>query len=180
METKKCTKCGEVKPLGEYCKSKRYKDGFFCYCKQCKNKVSERWRKANPEKVKERQKRFYEKNPEKVKEIKKRWCENNPEKIKEKNKRFYEKNTEKVKEKSKRYRENNPEKQKQWQKRFSENNPEKIKEIKKRFRENNPEYNTIHNLSRKFDIPISEIPEEIKELAKLKHKYLKLKENETE
>ena len=34
---KKCTKCGEVKPLTLFAKDKSYKDGHHCYCKKCKN-----------------------------------------------------------------------------------------------------------------------------------------------
>ena len=180
METKKCTKCGEVKPLGEYFKSKRYKDGFYGHCKQCHNKAAERYRKANPEKVKEADKKHRENNREKVREQWKKWRENNREKIKAKKRIYYENNPEKEKEAKKKYRENNPEKVKEAQKKHRENNPEKVRETIIKWREKNPEYDTIYNLSRKFDIPISEIPEEIKELAKLKHKYLKLKENETE
>ena len=37
MNEKKCTKCGEVKPLTLFAKDKSYKDGHYCYCKKCKN-----------------------------------------------------------------------------------------------------------------------------------------------
>ena len=37
---KKCTKCGEVKPLTLFAKDKSYKDGHHCYCKKCKNEGS--------------------------------------------------------------------------------------------------------------------------------------------
>ena len=34
---KKCTKCGEVKPLTLFSKDKSYKDGHHTWCKKCKN-----------------------------------------------------------------------------------------------------------------------------------------------
>lgn len=32
---KRCTKCGDVKPLGEFHKAKNTKDGYYCQCKSC-------------------------------------------------------------------------------------------------------------------------------------------------
>jgi len=36
MTTKKCSKCGEVKPLSEFHRHKRYKDGVYFSCKSCR------------------------------------------------------------------------------------------------------------------------------------------------
>ena len=36
METKKCTKCGQEKPVSEFNKSAASKDGLQNYCKECK------------------------------------------------------------------------------------------------------------------------------------------------
>ena len=38
MKTKKCTKCGEVKPLDEFYGNKQSKDGKAHQCKICINK----------------------------------------------------------------------------------------------------------------------------------------------
>lgn len=35
LRTKKCTKCGKKKPLSEFCKSTRFKDGLSYTCKKC-------------------------------------------------------------------------------------------------------------------------------------------------
>lgn len=32
---KKCNICGEIKPLNEFVKDKKYKDGYRCQCKAC-------------------------------------------------------------------------------------------------------------------------------------------------
>jgi hypothetical protein len=38
-DSKKCTKCGEVKPLDDYYKDRRSKDGRYSKCKICHNSV---------------------------------------------------------------------------------------------------------------------------------------------
>lgn len=35
METKLCTKCGQVKPVSEFGLNKSKKDGLQCHCKEC-------------------------------------------------------------------------------------------------------------------------------------------------
>lgn len=51
METKKCNKCGKVKPLSEMCR-RRDKTGEFKYlslCKSCKAEYNNRYMQANQE-----------------------------------------------------------------------------------------------------------------------------------
>jgi len=84
------TEIPENKYLGKLCKrghdwngtgkSLRYKSGA---CVKCTAETYRKWRKNNPEKVKENDRRWYRNNPEKVKERSKRWKRNNPEKVKE-------------------------------------------------------------------------------------------------
>lgn len=40
METKICTKCGEDKPLSDYYKDKRARDGLYPHCKACHYKLT--------------------------------------------------------------------------------------------------------------------------------------------
>jgi len=41
---KKCTKCGQWKPISEFSKSKTHRDGLYSWCKECdKEKGKERW-----------------------------------------------------------------------------------------------------------------------------------------
>ena len=108
-----------------------------------------RWKKANPEKVKEEKKRWRERNREKLGEKKDRWKEANPEKMKEYRKRYREgknarqevdekrlrETTRKARERKQRWRKANPEKVKEQSKRYRKANPEKMKEYRKRYRE---------------------------------------------
>lgn len=48
-----CRKCGWPKPLSDFGKDRGRRDGHTSACKECKNKQSAAWQKANPERVKE-------------------------------------------------------------------------------------------------------------------------------
>ena len=54
MESKKCTKCGEVKELGEYYKQKTGKSGLLASCKTCSNVYQKIWKAKNLDKNKAR------------------------------------------------------------------------------------------------------------------------------
>ncbi len=49
---KECRRCKEVKPLTDFYKNKANKDGLGTYCKPCSNRISNEWRKKNPEALK--------------------------------------------------------------------------------------------------------------------------------
>ncbi len=59
MDTlKKCSKCGEVKPVSEFGKDKGAKDGLFRWCKVCNRNHQKEYRAKNPEKAKAATKRW--------------------------------------------------------------------------------------------------------------------------
>ena len=65
MESKKCTKCEEAKPLAEFRLEKRNKSGVAAICKKCcyaGTAASKAWRSKNKERAKEIAKKSYEKN----------------------------------------------------------------------------------------------------------------------
>lgn len=80
--TKKCSKCGEVKLLGEFYKKKMGKYGRSSYCSKCASIINKKWYYINisgevlPEarrtKGIDASKRYKKENPEKVKECRKR------------------------------------------------------------------------------------------------------------
>jgi phage terminase large subunit-like protein len=71
--TKKCTKCKEVKPKGEFYKNKSTKDGLQGACKACYSAYHE----ANRPAILEKQKAYHEANPEKEAKRKKAYNEAN-------------------------------------------------------------------------------------------------------
>ena len=158
---KRCSKCEEEKPLEEFHKHKRSKDGRRSSCKECQKQ----WRENNKEKRREYNKQYREKNREKILEQKKQYYDNNKEKILEQQKQYYDNNKEKIIEQKKQYHENNREKIREYNKQYFKNNKEKIIEYQKRYRENNrekmnqyrrqrykndPKYRLRHNISRAF------------------------------
>lgn len=50
MTAKTCSKCIENKPVSEFRKDRKYKDGYFAWCKHCHKQYARQWRLSNPEK----------------------------------------------------------------------------------------------------------------------------------
>ena len=66
-EMKTCTVCAETKELFEFGVSgKKSGCGYKSSCRACCNAATAKWRKANPDKVKEKEKQYYDANKEKI------------------------------------------------------------------------------------------------------------------
>lgn len=63
MDEKPCVRCGDTKPLEDFHRDNRRRDGRGSYCKSCGNAVKKGWRDKNPEKVKRNRRKHY--RPEK-------------------------------------------------------------------------------------------------------------------
>ena len=61
---KQCSKCGEQKPLDEFHRDSKRRDGRHGHCKTCVLARVTKYRADNPEKIKESQRRSRAKNPE--------------------------------------------------------------------------------------------------------------------
>ena len=68
MKTKVCSGCKVEKPLSEFPKNKREKDGFHHYCKMCNNQRVNKW---------------YHQNRDSQIRIRKQWRTNHPDKQRE-------------------------------------------------------------------------------------------------
>ena len=112
MQLKKCSKCGEEKPLEEFYKDKIKKDGRKSICKICSLIADKEWREKNKERVKELKQNWDKANKERVKEIRqnwnKKWRSNNDnrEKAKAAQREYNKKNSEKINAGERRRREN--------------------------------------------------------------------------
>ena len=98
MTAKVCSKCKKEKPLDSFHKGKGYRFGVKSTCKVCckfidserysekKDQISAnnlRWKKENPEKVKEIQSRSRQKNQVKRNETLRSWRVENPDKVRQ-------------------------------------------------------------------------------------------------
>lgn len=63
-KTKKCNKCGEIKPIAEYHVQKSTKDGLKHHCKACAKKARRAYYQKNKAKENAQSKAFREANPE--------------------------------------------------------------------------------------------------------------------
>lgn len=91
---KKCAVCGEAKPLDEYHKMSKSKDGRQSRCKECHKKGQKKWAGNNREKLREKSKERYEniKNTDRYREHSKKYYQYNKETILERNRKNYIKN----------------------------------------------------------------------------------------
>lgn len=75
---KRCTKCGEEKPLEEFVKDARKTSGRGSRCSQCAAEASRAWAKNNPEKARANCRAQRAKNPGAYREKKRTYRRNNP------------------------------------------------------------------------------------------------------
>ena len=66
MDAKRCSKCGEVKPLNEYYKEKGCRDGHRPDCKACFSARARAWYRDNREHVIARVKQWRSENPDRA------------------------------------------------------------------------------------------------------------------
>lgn len=134
---KKCTKCKIDKPLEEFNREKRNRDGLMSWCRECwkeykkqynldnKDKIKQ-YRLDNKDKISEQQKQYNLANRDKIAEQKKQYRLKNIDSYTEYNKQHYLSNKDKVLEQTKEYRLKNKDKIKQYRL----NNRDKIKQYK--------------------------------------------------
>jgi hypothetical protein len=169
MPVKRCTKCGEAKPLDEFYKDSRYRDGHISQCKECKRiqgrdythrnltkklAYNAKWRVSNPDKVKAQAQRYYGRHREQIKAYSVLWVAAHRETCKEMYRRYREKHKELLLERSRDYesknyewrleqhrqwRASNPEKSRELTRRWNHLHPDKRREVERRYRTNHPD-----------------------------------------
>jgi 5-methylcytosine-specific restriction endonuclease McrA len=96
-------------------------------CVTCGKEIDRRWRKANPDKVKEKLKIYWKANPEKKRKKQKKYAARHPEIMKAKRKRWSVLNQDKVRENERRYKKKYPEKVKERLRKWRRKNAERLK-----------------------------------------------------
>jgi len=77
MKTKICSKCNKTKPISEFSKDRRTKDGLHYWCKKCQSKNAKKYYQENKNNLKKYQRRYYQNNKEKIKKQFKNWRKKN-------------------------------------------------------------------------------------------------------
>lgn len=78
MEVKKCSKCGEAKPLGEFNKDRRSPDGHQDRCRACVSRYNRARYAADPQRFKEAVRKYQDENLENLFVTRMEMCERNP------------------------------------------------------------------------------------------------------
>ena len=136
-----CIRCKLEKPPIEFYKNKNTKNGFNIYCKKCfrdlcvnndKSKDTlKKWKKNNPERLKQYNAKQRKKNKENIAEYMAIWRKNNKEHIRE-------------------YRKNNKEASNKYSAKWREKNPNYINEYYKKRRNTDESFKLQDNLRRRF------------------------------
>jgi len=142
---KRCTKCGEVKPIEMFEARKGSITGKGPRCKVCKNISNRAYYAKNPERQHEISKKYRDSNKEKVKEAQSKHRLANQEKIKERKKKYQEENKDKLKEYYKNYRAENREKVHIASRSWHLANAEKVYERQRKYRKENPDNGIVNS-----------------------------------
>lgn len=103
-KTKKCSKCGEEKPLSEFYKKKDRKYGVFSWCKKCSKERVKEWYYNNRAKSLEYHKEYREKNKDSIRQWQKGYKSENRERLKKYNQEYRKLNEDIIKKNRKLYR----------------------------------------------------------------------------
>jgi hypothetical protein len=77
---KRCSKCGQVKPVDEFHRDKRTPHGRLYKCKMCVNSYNREWGRANRARKTANTQKWRKQNPDKIKSyvpMRKKWNEKN-------------------------------------------------------------------------------------------------------
>ena len=108
-QTKTCTSCTTSKPITEFNKHKRMKDGLSSICKVCKRAVDKLYREQNRELVAAGKAKCYQAKKDHYNEKTKKWVSANPEGRKKIVATYYKNNRDSILLKQDRYRSENRE-----------------------------------------------------------------------
>lgn len=145
-----CRRCGDDKPLSDYCKDKSRKDGLHPNCRDCRNFYARQGRAKNPAASRAAVKRWEQANPERAAAIRAAWRLAHPDYSAEANRRwreehpdaaaeYYKANRERVAENGRRRRTENADQVAATSKAWRAANKEKVNAAARRWQKEHPE-----------------------------------------
>ena len=121
---KQCSKCQQIKPLSEFHRNERSRDGHKSRCKPCNNADSAVWKQQNQERASKRYAEWAAKNRDKTRAASKRWNERHPGLAWQR--RIAKVGREVENERSRQWSAANREKARAWKARWKKANPEAV------------------------------------------------------
>ena len=122
---KECSKCGVVKPLDEYSKDVRAKDGRFGACKECEKIRRAKWESENAERVKAVRHQYNLNNKDEIAAYNQKHYKENHEYHIQRKRRYNKEARDKILPKKQKYYIDNREQELIRGKRWAQENPEK-------------------------------------------------------
>jgi hypothetical protein len=95
IKTKKCARCGDIKPLEEFTTCSKSPDGKGSYCKVCQKAYTKQWVADHPEQARQNRRDYDASHPEKVKKQRKDYRDSHKEYFSKKQKEHVAENPEK-------------------------------------------------------------------------------------
>ena len=136
---KKCTKCGEIKPIEGFAVDSWNKSGRALSCKKCKNARNKKYQEENRDKIAAYKKKYYEENRAKeLARVKKYYAENRDEVAAYKKKYDAENRDKLAAYKKKHYEENRDKFSARYKKHYEESRDKYLARVKK-YRQKFPE-----------------------------------------
>lgn len=109
---KHCPKCGNEYPatIEYFHRSVKSSDGLRSCCKQCRKSESRLYYDKNKERLDTRNEQWRKNNPDKMREYQRRYVSKNPERVDQSKQQYYKNNADRLYEKIKRRRKSEPDK----------------------------------------------------------------------
>lgn len=125
---KRCSICGEQKPISAFGADRRAATGLQASCKDCANARRRELRSKNPERYRKRERARYKANPETRLSNNRKWRAENSEAVRLGKAAYYEtiKDTADYQERSLRYRDENRKAKREYDREYSRKNSERI------------------------------------------------------
>ena len=138
---KRCTCCGDMKPLDKYHKDKNGRLGLKAVCKVCGHAKRKKYHKNNKDKIRQARRKRYLKNADKNIDYSKKHYSENKEAHSEYNKQYRIDNREELIERHKKYHRDNKEYYAKIYKEYmaKPGNADRVREQRRRHREQNRE-----------------------------------------
>lgn len=138
-DTKKCSKCGEVKGRWEFYAEKRNRDGLASACKACHRLTGKKRRIEQRAHVKAVEKAYRDRNKERIAGVKASGYQRHRDAIRERQLDYYQRNQDAIKAKAAAWKRENPEKALAAVAAWQKANPLKVADAKRKYSSNNVE-----------------------------------------